>query len=147
MNDRRGPRSPARRRFVRSAGEMVGHVAVACCCAPLLTLATGCDDSGSTKLEPLTVALDDLPLGVHTRYMLGDRPVELYRTFDGIRARILWCTHQGCAVRWIEDQDIYLCPCHDGQFDKNGQPIYGPPREPLRELDVTLTETHVIVGG
>lgn len=143
MNDRRDPRSPSRRRFVKGAG----HVAAACCCAPLLSLAAGCGESEPAVIEPLTVALDDLPLGVHTRYMLGDRPIELYRTFDTVRARILWCTHQGCAVRWIEDQGIYLCPCHDGQFNENGQPIYGPPREPLRELDVTLTETHVIVGG
>lgn len=132
-----------RRRFVKQAGQ----VAVACCCAPLLNLTSGCQDSEPAALEPLKVALDDLPLGVHTRYMHGDRPVELYRTFDGVRARLLWCTHQGCAVRWIEDRGIYLCPCHNGQFDENGQAIYGPPREPLRELDVTLTETDVIVGG
>ena len=147
MNDGRDPKSPTRRRFVKRAGVMAGHVTAACCCAPLLTLTSGCGDSEPTRLEPLKVALDDIPLGVHTQYMYGDRPVELYRTFDGVRARLLWCTHQGCAVRWIEERSIYLCPCHDGQFDESGKPIYGPPRESLRELDVTLTETDVIVGG
>jgi cytochrome b6-f complex iron-sulfur subunit len=79
--------------------------------------------------------------------MHGDRAVELVRTFDGVRARSLLCTHQGCNVRWVEEQDCYVCPCHDGRFDAQGRPVYGPPREPLRDLDVTVTETEVIVGG
>ena len=68
--------------------------------------------------------IDDLPYGVHTRYMHGDRPVELYRTFEGVRARSLLCTHQGCDVKWVEGDNIYLCPCHDGKFDADGEPIF-----------------------
>lgn len=143
MTGPRDPRSPSRRRFV----DRTFRLAAACGCAPLLGLAAGCQESQPKETGPLRVALDDLPLGVHTRYMHGDRPVELYRTFDGVRARLLWCTHQGCALRWIEERSIYLCPCHDGQFNADGEPIYGPPRDPMWELDVTLTETDVIVGG
>jgi len=109
-------------------------------------LASGCAETEPAQLGPLRVALDDIPFGEHTRYMHGDRAVELMRTFDGVQARSLLCTHQGCNVRWIEERGIYLCPCHDGQFDASGEPVYGPPREPLRKLDVTLTETDVIVG-
>ena len=136
------PRNPARRRFVNRAGRLV----VACCAAPLVGSLSACNETPE-KTAPLRVALDDLPYGVHTRYLHGDRPVELYRTFEGVRARLLWCTHQGCAVRWIEERSIYLCPCHDGQFNADGEPIYGPPTGPLLELNVTLTETDVIVGG
>ena len=146
MSRPRDPRDPARRRFVNRAGGLVA----ACCATPLLgTLLLslpGCGESTSEKTPPLRVALDDLPLGVHTRYMHGDRPVELYRTFEGVRARSLFCTHQGRDVKWVDGENIYLCPCHDGKFDADGEPIYGPPRLPLVELEVTITDTDVIVG-
>ena len=124
-----------------------GRLAAACCAAPLLGALPGCGGDSSAKNEPLRIALDDLPYGEHTLFMDGDRPVELYRTFDGVRARSLLCTHQGCKVTWVEDEDIYLCPCHDGKFDADGKPIYGPPRLPLVELEVTVTDTEVILGG
>ena len=146
MSRPRDPRDPSRRRFVNRAGRL----AASCCAAPLLgtligTL-PGCGESPPEELLPLRVALDDLPYGVHTRYMHGDRPIELYRTFEGVRARSLLCTHQGCDVKWVEDEDIYLCPCHDGKFDADGEPIYGPPRLPLVELEITVTDTEVILG-
>jgi cytochrome b6-f complex iron-sulfur subunit len=137
------PRSPSRRRFVDRAGRLTA----ACCAAPLFSLLPGCQGSPPEETGPLTVALNDLPFGVRTRFMHGDRPVELYRDFEGVRARSLLCTHQGCNVRWVEAEGIYLCPCHDGKFDPEGNPIFGPPTEPLRELEVTVTDTEVIVGG
>ncbi len=48
-------------------------------------------------------------------------------------ARSLLCTHQGCEVAWQPDPDHYVCPCHDGRFDAAGSPVYGPPRQPLRD--------------
>jgi cytochrome b6-f complex iron-sulfur subunit len=80
------------------------------------------------------------------RFEHDERAVEIVRTETGVSARSLLCTHQGCNVRWIEDQQIYLCPCHEGKFNAEGQPIYGQPREPLREIGVTVTETEVIIG-
>ena len=143
MTGRRDPRRPSRRRFVSRAGRLVA----ACCAAPLIGSLPGCDDSASEESGPLRVALDDLPFGVRTRYMHGDRPVELYRDFEGVHARSLLCTHQGCSVRWVEAEEIYFCPCHDGRFDARGRPIFGPPTDPLRDLQVTVTDTEVIVGG
>lgn len=142
MSGRHDPRDPARRRFVNRAGRLVA----ACCAAPILGNLHGCGESTPEEPLPLRVALDDLEYGVHTRYMHGDRPVELYRTFEGVRARSLLCTHQGCNLEWVEGEDIYLCPCHDGKFNADGEPIYGPPRLPLVELEVTVTDTEVIIG-
>jgi menaquinol-cytochrome c reductase iron-sulfur subunit len=36
------------------------------------------------------------------------------------------CTHLSCRVSWQEDQDAYVCPCHDGWFAKDGEIIQGP---------------------
>ena len=118
-----------------------------CLTAPLWTLLGGCSGGGKAEEPgPLKVALAELPLNRRVRFEHGERAVELLRTENGVSARSLLCTHQGCNVRWIEDQQIYLCPCHEGKFNAEGQPIYGQPREPLREIDVTVTETQVIIG-
>jgi cytochrome b6-f complex iron-sulfur subunit len=118
-----------------------------CLTVPLWTLLGGCAAEGKSKEAGLlTVGLADLPLNRRVRFEHDERAVEIVRTETGVSARSLLCTHQGCNVRWIEDQQIYLCPCHEGKFNAEGQPIYGQPREPLREIGVTVTETEVIIG-
>jgi Rieske Fe-S protein len=39
------------------------------------------------------------------------------------------CPHLGCKVRWEEDEQHYLCPCHRGIFDVEGVGIDGPPAD------------------
>jgi len=120
----------------------------ACLTVPLGTLLGGCSGGGKPEEPgPLRVALAELPLNRRVRFEHGERAVELFRTENGVSARSLLCTHQGCNVRWIEDQQIYLCPCHEGKFNAEGQPIYGQPREPLREITITVTPTEAIIGG
>ncbi len=46
------------------------------------------------------------------------------------------CTHLGCRVRWVADQEMYFCPCHKGVFDKNGEVVSGPPPRPLDRYQV-----------
>ena len=41
------------------------------------------------------------------------------------------CTHLSCRVTWIEERQIYFCPCHDGRFDQQGLVVGGPPPRPL----------------
>jgi Rieske Fe-S protein len=39
------------------------------------------------------------------------------------------CAHLGCPVRWleIEGKGEFLCPCHGGIYDLNGEYVAGPP--------------------
>lgn len=123
-------------------------VFAACLAAPLWNLMSGCDAPSADVADgPLTVAISELPLNRRVRLEKGDRAVEVIRTETGVTARSLLCTHQGCNTRWIEADQIYFCPCHDGKFNAAGQPIYGPPREPLRDLNVTLTPTEAVIDG
>lgn len=46
------------------------------------------------------------------------------------------CTHLGCRVRWIVEQDEFFCPCHNGIFDNEGAVLDGPPPRPLDRYDV-----------
>ena len=50
------------------------------------------------------------------------------------------CTHLACRVTWNEDDQQYVCPCHDAQFDINGQVTGGPPPRPLDEYLETKIE-------
>jgi quinol---cytochrome c reductase iron-sulfur subunit, bacillus type len=59
------------------------------------------------------------------------------------------CTHLGCRVRWITDQDKFFCPCHNGEFDIEGDVIAGPPPRPLDRYDVKVEndQLYVLIGG
>lgn len=41
------------------------------------------------------------------------------------------CTHLGCGVRWDADKKNFVCPCHNGIFDRHGTVVSGPPPKPL----------------
>ncbi len=41
------------------------------------------------------------------------------------------CTHLACTVNWSENDQVYLCPCHDGKFARDGKVLAGPPPRPL----------------
>ncbi len=50
------------------------------------------------------------------------------------------CTHLGCRVRWIAEQQKFFCPCHNGIFDKNGNVLSGPPPRPLDRFETKIED-------
>lgn len=66
------------------------------------------------------------------------------------------CAHLGCPVRWllIEGEGEFLCPCHGGIYDLNGDYIAGPPprgmyQYPINEIrdNGMLYVKHEFDGG
>ena len=55
------------------------------------------------------------------------------------------CTHLGCAVRWDSNKNKFLCPCHGGQFDVNGNVVGGPPPKPLVKLETKIENGRLFV--
>jgi len=45
------------------------------------------------------------------------------------------CPHLGCSVRWVGDQDKFICPCHSGSFTADGERIAGPPSRSMDALE------------
>jgi menaquinol-cytochrome c reductase iron-sulfur subunit len=45
------------------------------------------------------------------------------------------CTHLGCRVRWIPEDEKFYCPCHNGVFAKDGSVESGPPPRPLDQFE------------
>jgi menaquinol-cytochrome c reductase iron-sulfur subunit len=41
------------------------------------------------------------------------------------------CTHMECPVHWDDALRQFLCPCHGGLYDINGNNVGGPPPKPL----------------
>jgi menaquinol-cytochrome c reductase iron-sulfur subunit len=53
----------------------------------------------------------------------------------GLKVLSSVCPHLGCAVRWVEKQDRFICPCHGGTFTNIGGHISGPPLRAMDELE------------
>jgi menaquinol-cytochrome c reductase iron-sulfur subunit len=48
------------------------------------------------------------------------------------------CTHLGCPVRWEEQAQLFMCPCHGGVYYKDGTVAAGPPPKPLNRYKVRV---------
>ena len=57
------------------------------------------------------------------------------------------CTHLGCHIRWITDQDKFFCPCHNGVFDKQGNVVSGPPPRPLDRYETKVENDQLLILG
>lgn len=55
------------------------------------------------------------------------------------------CTHLGCRVRWIEDREQFLSPCHNGVFDKQGYVVSGPPPRPLDVFQTKVEDGNIYI--
>ena len=55
------------------------------------------------------------------RSLLVVRQGETLKAFD------TRCPHLGCQVHWEPKEERFLCPCHQGVFDRAGVAIAGPP--------------------
>jgi cytochrome b6-f complex iron-sulfur subunit len=44
------------------------------------------------------------------------------------------CPHLGCKVHWEDASQQFICPCHGGAFDSNGQATAGPPLKAEQKL-------------
>ena len=56
------------------------------------------------------------------------------------------CTHLGCQVTWFRPESRFLCPCHGGQYDINGNVVAGPPPSGLSRLAMKIENQKVYIG-
>jgi Rieske Fe-S protein len=43
------------------------------------------------------------------------------------------CAHLGCPVRWFQQSQLFMCPCHGGVYYADGSRASGPPERGLFE--------------
>jgi len=55
------------------------------------------------------------------------------------------CSHMQCAVHWEDSLRQFLCPCHGGLYNIDGQNVGGPPPKPLPQYVHRLDGTTLYV--
>jgi len=66
---------------------------------------------------------------------------------DGFIAVAQTCTHQGCTVAYSSASETFVCPCHGGTYDLNGNVVSGPPPNPIKRYTVTRSGNNLTVSG
>lgn len=106
---------------------------------------------GSTaKVEPGVPTLFKVKIERQTGWIVNEEELSIYVLTDTgreFRAMSNICTHLGCRVRWITDQELFFCPCHNAAFDKDGKVASGPPPRPLDEYQVKVEDDQLFVLG
>ncbi|MFN0202402.1 MAG: ubiquinol-cytochrome c reductase iron-sulfur subunit [Bacteroidia bacterium] len=55
------------------------------------------------------------------------------------------CTHKRCTVKYNESKEKFICPCHNGTYNKQGKAISGPPPSPLRKFKTEIRNNEIWV--
>lgn len=72
--------------------------------------------------------------------------VYLAVTDKGLTAFSSVCTHLGCLVNWDNNKKEFLCPCHGGKYNINGDVTGGPPPNSLTRLPLEIRDGKVYIG-
>ncbi|MFQ6071548.1 MAG: ubiquinol-cytochrome c reductase iron-sulfur subunit [Methanosarcinales archaeon] len=101
--------------------------------------------------KELVAEVGDLKVGEAAEFVYFNTPAALIHLETGDSKenyRALWtkCTHLGCIVKWHPDKKQFICPCHIGIFDAEGNVISGPPPKPLTQLNVEIDNNKIYVS-
>jgi len=64
---------------------------------------------------------------------------------DGFLALYRKCTHLGCSVPWLPQENKFVCPCHASAFDATGNVLNPPAPRALDIFAVTIENGTVTV--
>ncbi|CAI5465534.1 unnamed protein product [Closterium sp. Yama58-4] len=60
---------------------------------------------------------------------LDDEPAYIVVNDDGTLSNFAInaiCTHMGCVVPWVAEENKFMCPCHGSQYNNQGMVVQGP---------------------
>jgi menaquinol-cytochrome c reductase iron-sulfur subunit len=170
-----GIRDPGRRIFVMRAIAAISGLIAAAVAVPVAGFATAAGWRASSPLRllgrsiPPTLqsdgwvsvgVLDDFEVGVPKRvittrrvsdgWITEDAPVGAFifrRAARVVVAYDIHCTHLGCPLQYVEGARSFLCPCHGGQFNRDGNVVGGPPPRALTHFATKLEGDEVFLGA
>jgi menaquinol-cytochrome c reductase iron-sulfur subunit len=150
------PPSVERRRFLSAFVLGAGAAASAATMVPWLGLFLTPVDADDPEIWRDIGGLDDFEVGSTVKVVYRDpeplpwagyvaRNAAWIRRNPGeeLSAFSTYCTHVGCAVRWEERAQLFLCPCHGGAFHVDGSVAAGPPPRPLDQLPIRIRDGRV----
>jgi Rieske Fe-S protein len=100
-------------------------------------------NANSSSQELATVG--DIPVGGGV--IIAEPAIVVTQPVAGtIKAFTAICTHQGCLVGEVVDNQI-ICPCHGARYSaEDGSVLQGPAEEPLAPSPVLLDGDRIVVG-
>jgi Rieske Fe-S protein len=104
----------------------------------------------AAKVEPGVPTLFRADIERQTGWIVNQEQLAVYVLTEDGRSYIALsniCTHLGCRVRWVDTQQSFFCPCHNGVFDKTGQVVSGPPPRPLDQYPVKVEDGQLYIQG
>jgi cytochrome b6-f complex iron-sulfur subunit len=57
------------------------------------------------------------------------------------------CTHAGCEMDYLSNQELVDCPCHGSQFDLSGRVTRGPAHRGLNVYTATLANDVITIAA
>lgn len=149
-------REVTRRGFLTGLSMAVGAFGLALFGVPLTGFVMGPLFEKSDKAWRNVGATEKFPIGSTTKVIYEDAsPLP----WSGVTARTAaWlrredeetfvafsvnCSHLGCPVRWLDDANLFMCPCHGGVYYRNGDVAAGPPPRPLTRYPVRVKDGQV----
>lgn len=104
----------------------------------------------ASKVELNNPTLFKTKISRQTGWIVNETELSIYVLTENGRDYVAMsniCTHLGCRVRWIADQNQFFCPCHNAVFNKEGEVVDGPPPRPLNRYEVKLEEDQLYIRG
>jgi menaquinol-cytochrome c reductase iron-sulfur subunit len=104
----------------------------------------------ASKVELGTPTLFKATVTNQTGWIVNEEEISIYIYTENGRDFIALsniCTHLGCRVRWIEDQEQFFCPCHNAVFNREGEVLDGPPPKPLNRYELKIEDDQLFVLG
>lgn len=113
----------------------------------------GARRSSWLRATPVADLANDAPTPITLRITKQDgyrqvverRVVYVRRDGDAVHVLDSTCTHLGCRTRYDAAAKQFLCPCHGGAYDMDGQVVAGPPPHPLQRIEARVEDGHVVV--
>ncbi len=103
-----------------------------------------------SKVELGTPTLFKAKIERQTGWITNEEELSIYVFTENGRDFVAMsniCTHLGCRVRWISEQEQFFCPCHNAGFSKSGEVVSGPPPRPLDQYQVKEEDGQLFVLG
>lgn len=83
-------------------------------------------------------------------WVRADAPIGVYVVRKSDTEAVVFdphCTHLGCPLAATPGSNAFVCPCHGGSFDTDGNVTSGPPPHPMFRYEVRLDSGNVVIGA
>jgi len=143
-------RAVQRRTVLAGSGLVVAGLAIAACSSDgaVEPSDSASADSGSPEdLGGSQVLLPVADVAVGGGVVVSSPPIVITQPTKGqINGFTAICSHQGCLVAKVEDNEI-ICPCHGSRFSAvDGSVLNGPAEQGLATAAVSVEGTNVVLA-